>query len=123
MAARPSNFRQQDVTRAINAAKRAGLSIARVEVDPKTAKITVIVGEPELPPANAAEADEWQDEIDKLKAKARKSENYWDTATMAPIGRRRKSIASTIDPHDTSTWPIPETKPRRRKPANPGNSG
>jgi len=43
MAGQPSNFRQQDVTRAINAAKRAGLEVIRIEVDPKTAKIAVIV--------------------------------------------------------------------------------
>ena len=39
----PANFRQQDITKAINAAKRAGLGVVRVEVDPKTAKIAVIV--------------------------------------------------------------------------------
>jgi len=39
----PSNFRQQDVARAIKAAKGSGLDIARVEVDPKTAKITLVV--------------------------------------------------------------------------------
>jgi hypothetical protein len=39
----PSNFRQQDVARAIKAAKGSGLDIVRVEVDPKTAKITVVV--------------------------------------------------------------------------------
>lgn len=43
MAGQPSNFRQQGVTRAINAAKRAGLAVVRVEVDPKTAKIALIV--------------------------------------------------------------------------------
>jgi hypothetical protein len=39
----PSNFRQQDVARAIRAAKGSGLDIVRVEVDPKTAKISLIV--------------------------------------------------------------------------------
>jgi len=44
----PSNFRQQDVARAIKAAKGSGLDIARVEVDPKTSKIVLVVkGEPE----------------------------------------------------------------------------
>jgi hypothetical protein len=38
----PSNFRQQDVARAIKAAKGSGLDIVRVEVDPKTAKITLV---------------------------------------------------------------------------------
>lgn len=68
MARRPSNFRQQDVTRAINAAIASGLSIARIEVDAKTAKITVIIGEHE----NKPEA------------------NYWDSATMAPIEKRKR---------------------------------
>ena len=39
----PSNFRQQDVARAIKAAKGSGLDIARVEVDPKTSKIVLVV--------------------------------------------------------------------------------
>jgi hypothetical protein len=39
----PSNFRQQDVARTIAAAQGRGLDIMRVEVDPKTAKITLIV--------------------------------------------------------------------------------
>jgi hypothetical protein len=43
----PANFRQVDVTKAINAAKRAGLDVVRVDVDPKTAKISVIVKEGE----------------------------------------------------------------------------
>jgi hypothetical protein len=68
MARAPSNFRQQDVTRAINAATRAGLKIARVEVDAKTARIIVIIAEHENKP----------------------DENYWDSATMAPIGKRKR---------------------------------
>ena len=43
MTRQPSNFRQQDVARAIKAAKGSGLDIARIEVDPKTAKITLVV--------------------------------------------------------------------------------
>jgi hypothetical protein len=39
----PSNFRQQDVARAIAAAQGRGLDIVRVEVDPKTAKIVLVV--------------------------------------------------------------------------------
>jgi hypothetical protein len=39
----PSNFRQRDVARAINAAKSSGLDVVRFEVDPKTARIVVVV--------------------------------------------------------------------------------
>jgi len=68
MVRAPSNFRQQDVTRAINAAKRAGLEVARVEVDAKTARIIVIIAGCE----NKAD------------------ENYWDSATMAPIRKQKR---------------------------------
>src|SRR5262249_44526848 len=40
---RPSNFRQQDVARAIAAAQSRGLDIARVEVDPVTKKIVMVM--------------------------------------------------------------------------------
>jgi len=40
---RPSNFRQQDVSRVIKAAKNSGLEIARVEVDPVTKKIMMVM--------------------------------------------------------------------------------
>ena len=39
----PSSFKQQDVARAVRAVKGSGLAIARVEVDPKTARITLVM--------------------------------------------------------------------------------
>ena len=39
----PSAFRQTDVSRAIAAAQARGLAIARVEVDPRSAKIVLVV--------------------------------------------------------------------------------
>ena len=41
MACAPSNFRQQDVTRAIKGAVAAGVGIARVEID-KAGKIVIV---------------------------------------------------------------------------------
>lgn len=40
-----SNVRQQDVTRALRAARAAGLAISGFEVDPATGKITVNTAE------------------------------------------------------------------------------
>jgi hypothetical protein len=45
MSRSPSNFRQEDISRAINAAKRAALDVVRVEVDPKGPKIVLVVKE------------------------------------------------------------------------------
>jgi len=42
MSRSPSNFRQQDVSRAIKAAKVAGLDVIRVEVD-RSGKIVLVV--------------------------------------------------------------------------------
>jgi hypothetical protein len=41
MARAPSIIRQQEVTRALRAAKAAGLIVSAFEVDPQTGKITV----------------------------------------------------------------------------------
>jgi hypothetical protein len=40
---RPSNFRQQDVARAVAACQSCGLDIGRVDVDPRTSKISVVM--------------------------------------------------------------------------------
>ena len=47
MSRAPSNFRQQDVTRAMRAARTAGFELMRVEVDVRTGKITLVVREDE----------------------------------------------------------------------------
>jgi hypothetical protein len=39
----PANFRKRDVVRAITAAKASGLDIQRIEVDPKTARIVLVI--------------------------------------------------------------------------------
>ena len=55
MAARACTFRQKDVTRAIRAARAAGVDIARIEIDPD-GKIVIILGNGEPDPR---EANEW----------------------------------------------------------------
>ena len=46
MAGRPATVKQIDVTRAVKGAVAAGLVVGRIEVDQRTGKIIVHVGEP-----------------------------------------------------------------------------
>jgi hypothetical protein len=48
------SFRQRDLTRAIKAARLAGLNVERIEVD-KDGKIIVVTGKPETPADVAAQ--------------------------------------------------------------------
>jgi hypothetical protein len=54
----PNAFKQHDVTRAIRAAKAAGVDVAGVEID-KDGKIHVIVGKPRNAPTEANALDQW----------------------------------------------------------------
>ena len=55
MARAPAAVRQQDVVRAIRAAKVAGVDIRRIEIDPN-GKIVIIVGDSER---DQREVNEW----------------------------------------------------------------
>ena len=55
---RPPSFRQIDVTRALRAAKAAGLDVTRVEIDPRTGRIVIGAGT-EQNSAPRSELDEW----------------------------------------------------------------
>jgi hypothetical protein len=75
---RPSNFRQQDVARAIKAAKSSGLDIARVEVDPVSQKIVMTmkdgtVTETNINPYDSAPVDD--PALRRRKQKRHGSEN------------------------------------------------
>jgi hypothetical protein len=53
---RPSSFRQSDVTRALRAAKAAGLHVTRCEID-SAGKITIVSGEVSIQTTPAASAE------------------------------------------------------------------
>ena len=65
-----STFRQQDVTRALRAAKAAGLEVSGYEVDATTGKIIVTTGSSEQKPASASPFDIWMKNRER-KAKGR----------------------------------------------------
>jgi len=54
----PSNFRQQDITRAVKAVTAAGVNIARVEID-KAGKIVIVTADATDRPGWMTEANEW----------------------------------------------------------------
>jgi hypothetical protein len=41
MARNPATFKEADLTRALKAARKAGVSVARVDIDPKTGRISI----------------------------------------------------------------------------------
>jgi hypothetical protein len=58
MSNRPAAFRQIDLTRALRAAKAAGIDIARIEIDPDGRIVIIAAGGPAT--ANAGNAlDTW----------------------------------------------------------------
>jgi hypothetical protein len=58
MARAASTFRQQDVTRAVKGVTKAGVDIARVEID-KDGKIVIIALGAELPGEGGKGPNEW----------------------------------------------------------------
>jgi hypothetical protein len=54
---RPQAFKQHDVTRALRAAKAAGLEIGSFEIDPASGKIVIRPGAPA--PAVGNDLDQW----------------------------------------------------------------
>ena len=55
MSRRTANrFHERELARALRAAKKSGTAIDRVEVDPATGKISVIIAQPNALPTPAA---------------------------------------------------------------------
>jgi hypothetical protein len=57
----PTTFRQADITRALRAARAAGLEVSGYEIDPVTGKITITT-------ASAGDEKKPADEFEKWKA-------------------------------------------------------
>jgi hypothetical protein len=57
MSRRPPTFRQADVTRAVKAAKAAGIKVTRVEIT-KDGKIAIVTSE-QVPADECDELDKW----------------------------------------------------------------
>ncbi len=55
----PSTFKQQDVTRAIRAARAAGIEVQRIEIEIDPGKIVVVAGKPTEPDIEDTTPNEW----------------------------------------------------------------
>ena len=69
MSRAPSTFRQGDVTRAVKAARAAGLDVVRTEID-RDGRI-VLVHKADAAPAPVDEFSEWKARRDARKAAGR----------------------------------------------------
>ena len=58
MSRRPQSFRQSDVTKALKATVKAGIAVARVEID-KNGKIVVVTATPQDADGEKPEKNEW----------------------------------------------------------------
>ena len=54
-----AKWKKTDAVRAVKVAHAAGLPVARVEIDPHTGKIAVIVGQPATEASSDAALDRW----------------------------------------------------------------
>jgi hypothetical protein len=61
-----NRFRQREISRALRAAREADTEVDRVEIDPVTGKISVILAKPEAMPESAAAAKAWVDATEAI---------------------------------------------------------
>jgi hypothetical protein len=50
MVNQPHKFKDRDIQRVVRAARRAGIDVARVEVNPRTGEIAAVARQPGEPP-------------------------------------------------------------------------
>jgi len=73
MSRRTENrFREREVSRALKAARKAHAEVDRVEIDPVSGKIAVILAKPEAMRESAAAAKQWLDATEAI-AKSKKA--------------------------------------------------
>ena len=70
-----NRFHERELARALRAAKKSGTAIDRVEVDPATGRISVVIAKPsEVPTPTASAWDEaTEKELKKAKGRARRA--------------------------------------------------
>ena len=70
-----NRFHERELARALRAAKKSGTPIDRVEVDPATGRISVVIAKPsEVPTPTASAWDEaTEKELKKAKGRARRA--------------------------------------------------
>jgi hypothetical protein len=64
----PSSFKKADVTRAVSAVRKAGIEVARIEVDTKAGKVVIIAGKP-AGESNESVGSTADDELERWRKK------------------------------------------------------
>jgi hypothetical protein len=64
-----NRFLERELSRAIRAAQKSGTPFDRVDVDPATGKISVIISKPDSEQAASPAASEWDKATEAIKAK------------------------------------------------------
>jgi hypothetical protein len=72
MSRRPCTFRQSDLTRAIKAARAAGVEIERVEIE-RDGRMIVVMNKGDVPQPNGGDTNPWDEVLSDVADKKRPS--------------------------------------------------